>query len=122
MNESVRAHLMLEGLRAFNRREFFEAHEHWEEVWDHLDDPERRWVQGLIQVATGLHKLGQRKVDPCRTLLGRALAKLEDAPDVVGGIDVAGARQGARAILEAVERGELPDPGSLRLRHAGATR
>jgi predicted metal-dependent hydrolase len=37
------------GRVAFNRGEYFEAHELWEEAWQVLDGVERILVQGLIQ-------------------------------------------------------------------------
>src|SRR5438128_8023061 len=111
MDEPARLDLMRRGREAFNRGEFYEAHELWEEVWDELDDPARRWVQGLIQVATGLHKLGRNRPDVCATLLAKALAKLgaaPPAPDAWEGVDVAGARGGAGRVLAALGRGERP--------------
>ena len=45
------------GIELFNRREFYEAHEAWEEGWiDELTD-DRLLLQGLIQVAAGLYKV-----------------------------------------------------------------
>ena len=35
----------------FNAAAFFEAHEDWEELWHDAEGDERRWLQGLIQVA-----------------------------------------------------------------------
>src|SRR6266849_11099605 len=40
-----------EGLRCFNSGAFFEAHEHWESVWLAAQEPEKTFLQGLIQVA-----------------------------------------------------------------------
>ena len=108
MDENVRRERMLQGREAFNRREFYEAHEFWEDVWNEIDDPERRWVQGLIQVATGMHKLVNGRPDVCATLLGKALAKLGDAPAALDGVDVAGARRGAERVLGAIQSGEPP--------------
>lgn len=48
----------LEGLRRFNNREFFEAHEVWEDLWRDERGPSRRYYQGLIQVAVCLHHFG----------------------------------------------------------------
>ena len=84
MDRDERLRLMNEGQRAFNRGEFYEAHEFWEEVWNEIDDPERQWVQGMIQIATGLHKLTRDRPDVCRTLLVKALAKLEGASELDG--------------------------------------
>lgn len=113
MDPADRSRLMLQGQLAFNRAEFYEAHEHWEEVWNELDDPERRWVQGLIQIATGLHKLAAGRSDICTRLLARALGKLEDAPAVLDGLDLGAARTDAAAIVQAIAKGELPDASSM---------
>jgi hypothetical protein len=44
----------LAGIQLFNRRDFFEAHEVWEDLWQECAGPERRFYQGLIQAAVGL--------------------------------------------------------------------
>jgi|SRR5580693_6917795 predicted metal-dependent hydrolase len=65
------------GRAAFNRGEYFLAHELWEEVWREMTDAEqRRCVQGLIQIAAGLHHLQQRRARPAAGLLRKGLAKL----------------------------------------------
>jgi predicted metal-dependent hydrolase len=45
----------LAGIVYFNERDFFEAHEVWEDLWAEAAGPERRFYQGLIQAAVGLH-------------------------------------------------------------------
>jgi predicted metal-dependent hydrolase len=45
----------LAGILFFNERDFFEAHEVWEDLWADSAGPERRFYQGLIQAAVGLH-------------------------------------------------------------------
>jgi hypothetical protein len=44
----------LAGILFFNRGDFFEAHEVWEDLWADSGPPERRFYQGLIQAAVGL--------------------------------------------------------------------
>ena len=41
----------LKGVIFFNRADYFEAHEVWEELWHDTTGPERRFIQGLIQAA-----------------------------------------------------------------------
>jgi predicted metal-dependent hydrolase len=115
LTEAERRALLAEGRAAYNRGDFYEAHESWEEVWLTLEDPEHRWLQGLIQVATGFHKLVQGRESPATTLLDRALAKLVDAPATWEGLDVSAARDAASAMLAGLRRGELPDPRSARV-------
>jgi predicted metal-dependent hydrolase len=114
MDRDERLRLMNEGQRAFNRGEFYEAHEFWEEVWNEIDDPERQWVQGMIQIATGLHKLTRDRPDVCRTLLVKALAKLEGASEL-DGYDLPRLREDAAALLAAIDRREKPDPRFTKL-------
>lgn len=44
----------LAGIVLFNRGDFFEAHEVWEELWMDTAGPDKRDIQGLIQAAVGL--------------------------------------------------------------------
>lgn len=48
----------LTGIELFNRREFFEAHEVWEDLWHDTASPERRFYQGLIQAAVAVYHAG----------------------------------------------------------------
>ena len=64
------------GRAAFNRGDYFQAHEIWENVWQGLDGAERTFVQGLIQIAAGLHHLQQGRRSPAAGLLRKGLAKL----------------------------------------------
>jgi predicted metal-dependent hydrolase len=65
------------GREAFNRGEYFLAHELWEEMWREMTDAEQRvCVQGLIQIAAGLHHLQQRRARPAAGLLRKGLEKL----------------------------------------------
>lgn len=42
------------GIALFNAREFFACHDVFEDYWDELVGPERRFFQGLIQAAVAL--------------------------------------------------------------------
>lgn len=44
----------LRGIELFNKGEFFEAHEVWEDLWHLAQFPDNRFLQGLIQVAVAL--------------------------------------------------------------------
>ena len=64
------------GRAAFNRGAFFEAHELWEDVWRDLAGDQRNLVQGLIQIAAGLHHLQHGRQRPAARVLARAVQKL----------------------------------------------
>ena len=48
-----------EGIRCFNQRAFFAAHEVWEDIWREEPAPVRTFLQGLIQLAVSLHHFGR---------------------------------------------------------------
>ena len=114
MEADEKTRLMAEGRACFLRGEFYEAHEHWEAVWDEADDPERRWIQGMIQVATGLHKVTRGRSDIGLGLFRRALDKLRDAPPSLHGVDLAGMIADARAATAEIDAGGRPDPRKVR--------
>jgi predicted metal-dependent hydrolase len=65
------------GRSAFNRGEYFLAHELWEGVWRDVGEGERRTcVQGLIQIAAGLHHLQKHRSAPAAGLLRKGLEKV----------------------------------------------
>ena len=78
------------GLQLFNRGEFFEAHEILEDVWRAAPLEERRFLQGLIQVAVALHHHSTGNVTGCRSVLARACRNLSSYPSKYGGLDLAG--------------------------------
>jgi len=48
---------LAEGLACYCKCEYFLAHEHWESVWLQLHDPEKSFLQALIQVTAAFHHL-----------------------------------------------------------------
>src|SRR5262249_52383744 len=67
----------LAGILLFNRRDFFEAHEAWEDLWMDRAGPEKRFVQGLIQAAVGLLHFGNGNVRGARKLYDSSRAYME---------------------------------------------
>lgn len=67
----------LRGIEYFNACEFFEAHEVWEELWQELEGPSRRFYQGLIQAAVCLHHFGNGNTHGARKLYHSCRGYLE---------------------------------------------
>jgi predicted metal-dependent hydrolase len=84
----VDSELYLRGIRLFNSGAYFEAHEVLEDAWRAAPAPEKRFLQGLIQVAVGLHHHSKGNVVGARSLLGRAARNLSSYPDDFGGIQL----------------------------------
>ena len=55
MNSREKDEKFQRGILHFNAQEFFEAHEVWEEVWLVEAEPEKTFLQGIIQIAAAFH-------------------------------------------------------------------
>jgi uncharacterized protein len=106
---------LLAGVALFDAGRYFEAHEVWEGPWLTEPDPQvRRFLQALIQMAAGFHKLRSPAGEASASrLLGKGLAKLADLPDELLGIDVAGLRRAAREWKVSLGSGAPPAIGHL---------
>lgn len=79
---------LAEGLACYRSAEFFLAHEHWESVWLRLDEPEKSFLQALIQTTVAFHHFRGGNYAGATSLLKRALRRLELCPECFGGIAV----------------------------------
>jgi predicted metal-dependent hydrolase len=64
------------GIILFNHRLFFEVHEVLETQWLQATDPEKQFLQGLIQLAVAFHHLENHNPRGARSLLQDGIAKL----------------------------------------------
>jgi predicted metal-dependent hydrolase len=78
----------LGGILFFNERDFFEAHEVWENLWMHCAGPERRFYQGLIQAAVALFHFGNGNVRGAVKLYHSSRDYLETFHPTYQGLDL----------------------------------
>jgi predicted metal-dependent hydrolase len=108
MNSHEKERLYQKGLEAFNSSRFFEAHELWEDVWRETPEPDKRFLQGLIQVAAAFHHYSRANVLGTEKLLRAGLLKLEDFPERHGELEIELLRQAVREWLAALASGHVP--------------
>jgi predicted metal-dependent hydrolase len=96
---------LAEGLRYYRNAEFWIAHEDWEAVWLRLEEPEKSFLQALIQVTAAFHHVQTGNLRGAVSLLGKALRRFESCPEAFGGIDLAQLREDAGAWLLALKSG-----------------
>jgi predicted metal-dependent hydrolase len=101
------------GRAAFNRGDFFEAHELWEDVWRELAGADRTFVQGLIQIAAGLHHLKEGRPRPGARVLARGVEKLEASAIKA---PTAALLRDVRLLIAALEAGGSGDLEARRIR------
>ena len=104
-----------DGLRLFNERYFFEAHEVLEDVWHRDRGPSRLFLQGLIQLCAGFHHYQNGNPRGAAELLQRGSDKMRRYPDEYLGLDAKALLvrvDACRAVVERVRDGQDP-PGDL---------
>ena len=97
---------LAEGLRCYRNGKFFEAHEHWEAVWLRSAEPEKTFLQALIQTTAAMHHYQRGNFTGTASLLRGALRRLGPYPAEFGGVAVEQLRQNIRVWLRALEQNQ----------------
>ena len=72
----------------WNAREFWEAHEAWEDLWNQALDEHKRWLQGLIQYAAAFFHFERGFfVSGCQRLFDTATEKVTGYEGTTHGMD-----------------------------------
>jgi predicted metal-dependent hydrolase len=107
----------------FNARLFFEVHELLEDCWRPAQGPLKTLLQGLIQVAVGLHHHANGNLRGAIALLGEGNVKLSPFRPEIHGVELGAFCAAIDAITGALRGGaassELPIP-RLVVRHSSA--
>ena len=98
------------GVELFNRAEFFDAHEVLEDVWRAAPGAEKKFLQGLIQIAVALHHHTRGNLVGARSLLKRAARNLTGYPETFAGINLAELLNSLADWERALASGEPPPP------------
>jgi predicted metal-dependent hydrolase len=107
---------LAEGLKHYQTGEFFAAHESWEILWLVAQEPEKMFLQALIQVTAAFHHLQRDNALGAARLFERALVRLERYPPTFGSISVALLREDILAWLQALKMGAPSPPfGAVRI-------
>jgi predicted metal-dependent hydrolase len=101
-------HAFGRGIEQFNGGHFFEAHETWEAIWLQSPEPEKTFLQGIIQIAAAFHHHSRGNLRGAHSLLQAGLGRLARFPDVHRGIALGALRAEAQAWVVALAGGQLP--------------
>ena len=61
--------LFQKGLSEYEKGDYFEAHEAWEDLWSDYNFPDRKFIQGLIQLSVSFVHLGNGNLIGAKSLL-----------------------------------------------------
>jgi len=93
----------------FNQQDWYPAHDVLEELWHETSGPERRVLQGLIQVAVAHVHLERANLRGATILLGEGLGRISGPSVDDLGLDLQALRDQVSARLHALQNGAEPD-------------
>jgi uncharacterized protein len=101
MSESPPA--WLQGINEFNKREYYACHDTLEALWMDSIDPDKKFYQGVLQIAVACYHLHNRNWRGAVTLLGEGIGRLPYYQPVYAGIDVTKLIQDSRNLLTTLQ-------------------
>ena len=96
----------LKGIDEFNQQLFFECHETLEEIWLEEHGEDRKFYQGIIQIAAGYYKLQQGVPVGAIKLWRTGIEKVETYGPVYLGVNLESLITAVRANLAQLEAGQ----------------
>jgi uncharacterized protein len=78
----------LRGINLFNNAEFFDAHEALEDIWRAAPPENKKFLQGLVQVAVAFHHYSTGNRVGMRSVLERAIRNLAEPSGSFGQIEL----------------------------------
>ncbi len=70
--------LFLQGIEQFNQRDFYACHDTLEAIWIESAETDKRFYQGILQVAVGCYHLTNHNWRGAVILLGEGVRRLKD--------------------------------------------
>jgi len=93
----------LQGINEFNTGEYYACHDTLEALWMDSIDPDKKFYQGVLQIAVACYHLHNRNWRGAVTLLGEGVGKLPYYQPVYAGIDVDRLIQDSSNLLQTLQ-------------------
>ena len=86
--DKIKEELFTKGLNAFNSSNYYDAHEHWEDLWSDYRLPDAKFIQALIQLSVGYFHITNNNKNGALGLLNKCKPKFELYKPSCRGINV----------------------------------
>jgi len=103
-NEARMEELFLLGLEAYHDGNYFDAHEHWEDLWSDYHFEDRRFIQGLIQLSVSFVHLQNNNLNGAKGLMRKCIEKFRDYSGMQRNIDVDSLKKRLMVIQDEYEK------------------
>ena len=93
-----------QSVKEFNNREYYACHDTLEALWMESAEPEKKFYQGVLQIAVALYHLGNHNWRGAVTLLGEGIGKLRYYQPTYVDIDVDELVEQSAQLLSALQQ------------------
>jgi uncharacterized protein len=93
----------IQGINEFNDREYYACHDTLEALWMDSIDPDKKFYQGVLQIAVACYHLHNRNWRGAVTLLGEGIGRLPYYQPIYAGIDVTRLIQDSSNLLKILQ-------------------
>lgn len=93
----------IEAISQFNQRQFYACHDTLEALWTEAMEPQRQFLQGVLQLAVAYYHLLNSNWRGAAILLGEGLSRLDYYCPEYCGIDVEALVNSSQANLECLQ-------------------
>ena len=102
--EKNKIELFNKGLEAFQKHDFYDAHEYWEDLWSDYRLKDAKFIQGLIQLSVGYFHISNLNINGARGLLNKCKPKLLEFSPEHRGLNVLNVLEGVDKSLNFLEQ------------------
>ena len=92
------------GIAEFNQRHFYACHDTLEAIWVDAEEVDKRFYQGILQVAVGCYHLSNDNLRGAIILLGEAVRRLCDYQPDYQGVNVEQLLEESVTLLQALQQ------------------
>ena len=85
---NIEDNLFNRGIKYFNNKKYYDAHESWEELWSEYKLNDALFVQGLIQLSVAFFHITNLNLKGSRSLFEKCLPKLKEFSSYHRGINL----------------------------------
>jgi hypothetical protein len=103
----------LQGIAEFNDREYYACHDTLEALWMDSVDPDKKFYQGVLQIAVGCYHLFNRNWQGAVVLLGEGMGRLRPYQPEYAGVDVSKLIQDSYSLLQILQTAGMNGIGDV---------
>ena len=98
--------LFLKGLVEYNSKNFYDAHEYWEELWSDYNMKDAKFIQAFIQLAVGYFHVSNLNRNGAIGLFNKCIPKLKEYSPEYRGINIDNIIRSISLSLDCIEKNE----------------